>query len=375
MHIAIIDPSGWNYTVETPYERPIGGSQSALCYLATELALLGHSVTVLNGSVAESESRGVKIGNVSALTSPRYIADVDVGVILNCAIAHELRRDLRMSIPLVLWNQHAHDQPAIQNLSRLRERKDWNAFAFVSDWQRQNFEKKFWVPAEKSIVMRNAVSPAFAECPIATPWCVTGEAPILFYSSTPFRGLDVLLSAFPRIRAAIPQVRLRIYSSMSVYQVEPKADQYRALYDLARSMEGVEYIGSVGQMRLAHELSRAAALAYPSTFAETSCISAIEAMAAGAAVFTTRLGALPETTEGHASMVDWQPDKRKLAEDFAAMVIQNLQDMSTNPEVEKARREQRLEFIRKNYLWPDRAKQWSDWLTQITRGTQAARMQ
>jgi glycosyltransferase involved in cell wall biosynthesis len=98
-------------------------------------------------------------------------------------------------------------------------------------------------------------------------------------------------------------------------------------------------------------------------------------MAAGAAVFTTRLGALPETTEGHASMVDWQPDKRKLAEDFAAMVIQNLQDMSTNPEVEKARREQRLEFIRKNYLWPDRAKQWSDWLTQITRGTQAARMQ
>jgi len=73
--------------------------------------------------------------------------------------------------------------------------------------------------------------------------------------------------------------------------------------------------------------------------------------------------------------VDWQPDKRKLAEDFAAMVIQNLQDMSTNPEVAKARREQRLEFIRKNYLWPDRAKQWSDWLTQITRGTHAARMQ
>jgi glycosyltransferase involved in cell wall biosynthesis len=275
MHIAFIDPTGWNCTVETPYKRPMGGSQSALCHLATEFARLGHSVTVLNGSVTASESCGVKIGNVSALASPNFLANVDVGIVLNCAIAPYLRRDRHVSIPLVLWNQHAHDQPAIQNLSRLRERKDWNAFAFVSDWQRQNFEKSFWIPAEKSRVMRNAISPAFAECPIAAPWYASGETPVLFYSSTPFRGLDVLLSAFPNIRAAILDVRLRIYSSMGVYQVASEADQYRPLYELARSMEGVEYVGSVGQKRLTQELSRTAALAYPSTFAETSCISAI----------------------------------------------------------------------------------------------------
>jgi glycosyltransferase involved in cell wall biosynthesis len=342
--------------------------------LAIELARLGHSITVLNGSVTTSESRGVKIGNVSALASPKFLAKIDVGIVLSCAIAHNLRRDQHVSIPLVLWNQHAHDQPAIQNLRRLRERKDWNAFAFVSDWQRQNFEKIFWIPAEKSLVMRNAASPAFAECRPITPWYMTGEAPILFYTSTPFRGLDVLLNAFPNIQAAIPDIRLRIYSSMSVYQVAPEADKYRPLYDLAGSMEGVEYFGSIGQTSLARELSRAAALAYPSTFAETSCITAIEAMAAGAELFTTRLGALPETAGGHAAMVDWQPEKDKLAESFAAMVVRNLCDVRDNPEVAMSRREQRLEFVRKNYLWPCRAKQWADWLPQIIREAQPARM-
>src|SRR5579872_2503556 len=360
MRIAFIDPIGWQYTVETPYERALGGSQSALCYLATELTRLGHSITVLNGSATGAEIRGVRIANISALQSPKFIADLDVGVVLNAAIAYRLRRDQRVAIPLVLWNQHAHDEPAVQELRRLRERNSWNAFAFVSDWQRQNFEKIFGLPAEKSRVMRNAASPAFVECSDTTPWFVTGAAPVLFYTSTPFRGLDVLLSAFPKILAAVPDIRLRVYSSMSIYQFQPEEDQFRSLYDLARDMDGVQYIGSVGQLRLAQELTGAAALAYPSTFAETSCIAAIEAMAAGAAVLTTRLGALPETTQGHAAMVDWKPNKTKLAETFAAMCIETLRDTRKNPEVATARRQQRLEFIRQNYLWSDRARQWAE---------------
>jgi glycosyltransferase involved in cell wall biosynthesis len=375
MHIVFIDPAGMQYTVETPYERPLGGSQSAVCYLAIELARLGHSVTVLNGNATTSEGRGVKIDNISALYSPSFRAGFDIGVVLNAASAHRLRQVLNMSTPLVLWTQHSHDQPGIQELRELHERKAWSAFAFVSDWQRQNFEKLFWVPAEKSRVMRNAVSPAFAECSTLTPWFATDEAPVLFYSSTPFRGLDVLLNAFPKIRAAIPDVRLRVYSSMAVYQMPPDEDKfYHPLYDLARGMEGVEYVGSVGQKRLANELTGSAALAYPSTFAETSCIAAIEAMAAGAAVFTSNLGALPETTQGHAAMVDWQPDNARLTDDFAAMCIQTLREVLEDPRSAMSRREQRLEFIRKNYLWPDRAKQWAEWLTQVVNEAQPAQI-
>ena len=322
-------------------------------------------MTVLNHSVTPSESRGVKVGHFSALREPGFLTTVDVGIVLNAPFGHMLRRDQRVNIPLILWNQHAHDQEANNSLHRLRERNAWNGFAFVSNWQQQHFEKMFWVPPQKSRVMRNAVSPVFADCAGPVPWFACGEPPVLFYVSTPFRGLDVLLDAFPRIRAAVPGTRLRIYSSMSIYQVRPEDDQFAQLYDLARATDGVDYVGSVSQTRLAQELKGAAALAYPSTFAETFCTSAIEAMACGAAVFTTRFGALPETTGGHATMVDWQADKARLADDFAAIVSAGLLEMRNDPATAMSRRDERLRYIRENFLWPLRAKEWAAWLSQI----------
>jgi glycosyltransferase involved in cell wall biosynthesis len=130
-------------------------------------------------------------------------------------------------------------------------------------------------------------------------------------------------------------------------------------------MAGVEYIGSVSQTQLAQELVRMAALAYPSTFAETSCIAVTEAMAAGAAVYTTRLGALPETAGVHATMIDWQPDKTALASAFAELVIRALQEARENPQEAMALLAQRRAYIQENYLWPDRAREWDDWLAAV----------
>src|SRR5258708_9480972 len=110
----------------------------------------------------------------------------------------------------MFWNQHSHDQPAVHELRRLFERKSWTGFAFVSEWQLGNFQSIYGVPREKSRVMRNAVSPAFAITQLPAPWFSTDSPPTLFYSSTPFRGLDVLLQAFPMVRAAIPGVQLRV---------------------------------------------------------------------------------------------------------------------------------------------------------------------
>jgi hypothetical protein len=73
-------------------------------------------------------------------------------------------------------------------------------------------------------------------------------------------------------------------------------------------------------------------------------------------------------------MVDWQPDNARFTDDFAAMCIQTLREMLEDPRSAMSRREQRLEFIRKNYLWPDRAKQWAEWLTQVVSEAQPARI-
>ena len=49
MKIAIID-SGWEYTLDTPYVNPLGGTQSAICYFLEEMALLGNECYLFNKS-------------------------------------------------------------------------------------------------------------------------------------------------------------------------------------------------------------------------------------------------------------------------------------------------------------------------------------
>jgi UDP-glucose:(glucosyl)LPS alpha-1,2-glucosyltransferase len=58
--------------------------------------------------------------------------------------------------------------------------------------------------------------------------------------------------------------------------------------------------------------------AYPSIFEETSCLSAIEAMMAGCHVVTTNYGALPETCAEFATMIEFEPNLKALAERFAS---------------------------------------------------------
>src|SRR5258708_26316859 len=50
MRIVFYDHTPVDYTPETPFARPLGGSESAQCYLALELARRGHSVVLITNT-------------------------------------------------------------------------------------------------------------------------------------------------------------------------------------------------------------------------------------------------------------------------------------------------------------------------------------
>jgi glycosyltransferase involved in cell wall biosynthesis len=369
MRIAFVDITRWDYNVDSPYQRPLGGSQSALCYLAEALSERGHQVSLFNSTSQVSVVRGVTCAPAARVSAATW-KEQDVVVVQNFAdSAADLRPLLRADAKVALWTQHAHDQPAMKGLLDASLRDSHHAFVFVSEWQRRQFQEMFKVDLHKSAILRNAVSPVFENLFRPDESILGGKEspPVLAYTSTPFRGLNILLATFPFIRAAHPDVLLRVFSSMQVYQMAADKDaaQYGVLYERCRSTTGAEYVGSVPQPQLVKELRRTTLLTYPNHFAETSCISVMEAMAAGCHVVTSELGALPETAAGHATLLPVGKDWQDYGQRFVHETVKVLDQYQTAPDIVESRLRRQVDVINATCTWRHRALQWEYWLKTL----------
>jgi glycosyltransferase involved in cell wall biosynthesis len=338
--------------------------QSAACYLAISLAARGHSVALMNRTTTPGCFGGVTCINVSTVNAP-ILNGFDV--VVSICTGSVMLRQMGLTRPLVLWIGHDTNQPAVRNLCDFAERWLWDKVVLVSNWQATRYLTEFKFKSDQISVLRYAVAPAFEKKSRNRPYFfITGAPPILIYSSTPFRGLDVLLRSFPLIRATVPECEAKIYSSMLVYQVPPEKDSYHALYNLCRMTEGVNLVGSVGQDTLAEAMNRCDVFAYPSTFPETSCIALMEAMASGCIIVSTTLGALPETAAGFGGLLNPPAVSGGLAEIYAQFAAQTIRDAYKNPEQWVARLDEQRAFALKNYSWSARAKEWEELLEFVT---------
>lgn len=368
MRIAFADFSGWDFDVRSVEISPLGGSQSAACYLARVLAALGHDVSFLTSTSMPGTHYGVRglswaTTPVDALRPMEF--DAFVGV-LAAGNGRLLREKLADKTRLLLWTQHRCDQPGVQSLGSAAERESYDAFAFVSEWQRAEFLTRFGISADRARVLRNGVTPAFLElfAPDEAISPAKAQPPVLAYTSTPFRGLDLLVQAFPAIRAAVPGVRLRVFSSMQVYRTAPIFDhlEYGALYQRCRVTPGIEYVGSLPQPALAHEMRGVTMLAYPNTFPETSCIAVLEALASGCRIVTSDLGALPETTAGFADLIPFGERREAFIGSFVERVVDVLRAAACDDETALR---QRVDYIRESATWEIRAAEWVEWLEKL----------
>ncbi|NOY53536.1 MAG: glycosyltransferase [Deltaproteobacteria bacterium] len=344
------------YTHSTPFHpgtiltRGLGGSESALIHMARELARIGHSIHVFCNCDAPGTYDKVIYQNISELPAFFQLSRPDLFVSLRIpqVLAEPIPAQLKW-----LWAEDSFDQPHIQCLMDPSLVRKIDRVVTVSRWQAETYRRHFRINDEKFYISRNGFHSPFYEGP-----CTDERPPRLVYSSTPFRGLDVLLNLFPEIRNAVPDAELYIYSSMAVYGVNREEDEkeYGELYRKAEQ-PGVRLIGTVPQDRLAKELMQSALLAYPNHFAETSCIAAIEAQAAGVPVVTTALGGLNETVRQGETGILIPGDSRteKYGKQFIGEIVSFLQDREKwRTFSQRARRRAFSE-----YRWEVIAKEWS----------------
>jgi glycosyltransferase involved in cell wall biosynthesis/thioredoxin-like negative regulator of GroEL len=283
--IFFCQPRSVPFDGSTPRQRGLGGTESAIVYLAEALTQRGHRCVVLNNCDAPAAVHGVEYDRWEALPSRalRDRPDVVVGVRY-----WQMLGRIRLAPLQIFWTGDAYDQPFLKEFVDPERRREIDLVMLQSDWQAETFHRHLNVPRSQIVRTRLGAAPAASDR--------RTRRRTLAYASTPFRGLDVLLDVFPRIRAACPDAELDVFSSMQVYGVSQADDrkQFDGIYRKA-AQPGVTLLGSVPQPVLAERLREARLLAYPNHFEETFCIAAAEAQAAGCPVVTSALGALPET--------------------------------------------------------------------------------
>ena len=263
--------------------------------------------------------------------------------------------------PNILWQQNSYDQAnLVPWFKDKNNHKKYDWYVFNSHWCYEKFRMMFDIPTSRSLVIKNAIDKIDTR-----PLEHTKGNPVkLIYTSTPWRGLNVLLAAMQLIKNT--SVHLDVYSSTQVYGDQFKSandDKFQGLYNQAAALKNVSYVGYKPNEYIKDNLKNYHMFIYPNIWEETSCIAAIEAMAAGLYCVTTDYGALYETGSEFITYVPFEKDYIKLAHTFAS-VIDVAADRLGDSGVKDHLRMQ-IDFTNKFYSWDLRKNIWNRFLQGV----------
>ena len=268
------------------------------------------------------------------------------------------------SIPLskdkinILWQKNSYDQPNLAPWFKDKSNhKKYDWYVFNSNWNFEKFRMMFDIPLERSLVIKNAVDTIEP-----TPTTYKKGDPIkIIHHCTPWRGLSVLLGAMQLVKN--PLISLDVYSSTEVYgkNFHKKTDViYKALYDQARQLPNVNYIGYKPNEYIKQHLKDYRLFVYPSIWEETFCISLIEAMAAGLYCVTTNYGALFETGAEFPMYIPYSDNYESLARKFAQGIEVAAQSLEA-PGIQDHLKMQR-DYVNRFYNWNVKSISWTRFL-------------
>ncbi len=357
MKIAIYN-HGIAFDGNTPSKRPLGGSESGIVYMARELAACGHSVSVYCNCPEPGPAD--RYGGVAYLHYHQFFADYPSAP-WDAVIAFRSFDPLllgRIAPRMIYWTGDASDQPALENFAHASLQQNIDLVFCVSNWHRDSFIRRFGLQPEKVVATRNGFS--IDSAPDGIPRDIATSV----YTSTPFRGLDILLEVFPAIRQRVPAATLNVFSSMQVYGWTAEQDQqaYGPIYDAA-NQPGVTLTGSVNQCELLRILARTGLFLYPNTFEETSCIAAIEAQVSACVPVTSSKAGLKETVVHQETGILIEGDPRST--EYKRRFIDAAAGLMTNPELFAGFSARARARALRRHSWRTIASEWTDILQNM----------
>lgn len=335
-------------------DKGMGGSEEAIVYLSRELTKLGWQVTVYNQRVEEYEDwvndKEWGEGKIKPVTykpwehfNPEDEFDVFVAW-RNPWMAEKLKIKARLKCV------DMHDTPIGHQSFPEKALKSVDKV-----FLKGNFQKEMGaIPDDKAVVVSNGIVGEQFE-----NLGVKRNPHKVIYASSSDRGLDVLLELWPKIKEQVPDAELVWPYGWNSYDAMHKgsAEHGRWKWNVIRKMHevGAKELGRLSHEDLAKEMASCGVWAYPTSFPEINCITAIKAQAAGLEPITSGYAALQETILDPETPIEDIHEKPEELDKFVKRVVKALK----NPMSEEDRKKMSKRAIEK-YNWSVIAKTWSD---------------
>lgn len=259
--------------------RGLGGSETAVIHMARHLHnKTGRKVRIFLDRNGISEKEGVSYEPISEM----YAHFQTHMPALHIAWRHNVKLT---AAPTYLW---CHDlgylgvenPPAFDGILALSE--------FHKNWLHHIYD----VPKEKIYLTGNGIEPSRFK--------IEGEEfdknpNKIVYSSSPDRGLEQVIAVMDEVIKEMPDAELHVFYGFQNMRAMGQNEMADTFEKMLASRSYIRNRGNIPQAELTQEFESAAIWLYPTTFLETYCITAIEALCSGVYPIVRKFGALPDT--------------------------------------------------------------------------------
>lgn len=219
----------------------------------------------------------------------------------------------------VYWLHDLPNDPETNHLKDQASRDRFHKLVFCGNWQYNQYLSQLGVPPDGKC--------AVIDTPVVPIEHVEKDRDEvrLIYTSTPQRGLALLVPVFIELAKRHPNVKLDVFSSFSIYGWDQADVQFRELFDACRDHPQINYHGSQPNEVVRGYLQKAHIFAYPSIWQECNSRALIEAMSAGCLCIHPNLAGLADTGGGVTTMYQFNQDVNAHAVTFYNILDQAVQ--------------------------------------------------
>jgi len=205
-----------------------------------------------------------------------------------------------------------HDLPMDSETKHLQDPNSRNRFhkiVYCGNWQMNAYQMLLGVPqTQQFCVIDTAIDP-FPAINKPDP----KKEIRLIYTSTPQRGLNILVPVFEELAKKHPNIILDVFSSYAIYGWSEADAQFEELFERCRNHPQINYHGFASNETVRQHVANAHIFAYPSIWMECNSRSLIEAMSSGCVCVHPNFAGLTDTSGGLTLQYQWDNDQNKHA--------------------------------------------------------------